>query len=327
MSEPANISVERLLAAVIAVPGVRDARIHSGAAGDHTLRVDFADGVDEQVVGQRVARVLEQERDAQSVASGGLHRRRASDVEELFSAGPRRRVQLDHVRAGTSHLTREIEVSLVIDGVSTVGKATGPASENAAMRTAAAATLEAVEQLLDGRAKASADFAGVCEVGTERTVLVLLTLTMAGHDERLVGAALVHDDFHQAAARATLDALNRRLVALLTTSDVRGEVASKTALVPIVMEPSPYASPNSLYSDQSATLSSAAAGSYESEGQARRRASGRHALDRSERTGAFELPEGPGGWQYRQLPAPRNELDVRFTDSEWAVPRDGALES
>ena len=58
--------------------------------------------------------------------------------------------------------------------------------------------------------------AAVTPMGTERTVVVLLTLLTSRGGEVLTGAAAVRDDVRQAVIRATLDALNRRLELLLT---------------------------------------------------------------------------------------------------------------
>ena len=43
---PGPVGVSALLAAVRAVPGVRDAQVRTSADGDRTLRLDLADGAD-----------------------------------------------------------------------------------------------------------------------------------------------------------------------------------------------------------------------------------------------------------------------------------------
>lgn len=97
-----------------------------------------------------------------------------------------------------------------------VGEARGLASQSGVHRAVATATLRAVEELVGGRVRVELEHLEVTAMGSERTVVVLLTLLTPQGSEPLTGAAAVRDDVRQAVIRATLDALNRRLELLLT---------------------------------------------------------------------------------------------------------------
>ena len=65
--------------------------------------------------------------------------------------------------------------------------------------------------LLDGRARFELDLVEVAPTGRERAVLVAVTMLSSTGSEKLTGAANVREAVRQAAIRATLDALNRRV--------------------------------------------------------------------------------------------------------------------
>ena len=96
------------------------------------------------------------------------------------------------------------------------GEARGLASQSGVHRAVAIATLRAVEELIGGVARVELEHLEITPMGTERTVVVLLTMLTPTGSEPLTGAAAVRDDVRQAVIRATLDALNRRLELLLT---------------------------------------------------------------------------------------------------------------
>ena len=52
-------------------------------------------------------------------------------------------------------------------------------------------------------------------MGRDRTVLVTVTMVSSSGTDRLTGSAVVREDVRQAAIRAALDAVNRRLEPLL----------------------------------------------------------------------------------------------------------------
>jgi hypothetical protein len=78
--------------------------------------------------------------------------------------------------------------------------------------------LRAVEDLLDGRARFELDLVEVAPTGRDRAVLVAVTMLSSSGSEKLTGAANVREDVRQAAIRATLDALNRRVEHMVSTA-------------------------------------------------------------------------------------------------------------
>jgi hypothetical protein len=107
-------------------------------------------------------------------------------------------------------------VTLTSDGRTAAGESHGSASQSGVQRAVATATLRAVEELSGDIARFELDHLEVTHIGSERTVIVALTMLSARGTERLTGAAGVREDVRQAVIRATLDALNRRLETLLT---------------------------------------------------------------------------------------------------------------
>ena len=207
-----------LVAALRAVPGVSDAGIEpDGGGGLGLLRVDLDPGVDEAEVATVVGRLLREQ------FGLGVDADRVQVVEEAVQ-GPGAEVPQQRSAARPS-ITRMHLVSSGLDVTASVtlfsgersalGEARGTASQTGVHHAVAAATLRSVEQLVDGQVRFELDHLEVTAMGSERTVLVSLTLLSARGTERLTGAAGVREDVRQAVIRATLDALNRRLEMLL----------------------------------------------------------------------------------------------------------------
>jgi hypothetical protein len=98
------------------------------------------------------------------------------------------------------------------------GRSTGRASgvNSTVLHTVARAALAAVDGILAGVGRCAFDDAHVALVGGRQVVLVAITLVTPGQTERLTGAAAVEEDTRQAAVRACLAALDRRVEGLLS---------------------------------------------------------------------------------------------------------------
>jgi hypothetical protein len=238
-----------LVAALKAVRGVVDADVAPDAAGGlGTLRLDLAAGADEAAVAESVSRLLREEfglgvdadrvelvsvpdlqviKDDEPAEDPPLARDAAAgrvSVEEHLSEA--RAVALPEPRlAGRPSIAKMHLVSAGLDvtasvtltsgGRTATGESRGLASPSGVHRAVAVATLLAVEELIGGVARVELEHLEITPMGTERTVVVLLTMLTAQGSEHLTGAAAVRDDVRQAVIRATLDALNRRLELLL----------------------------------------------------------------------------------------------------------------
>ncbi|MGB8649057.1 MAG: hypothetical protein WCD35_00200 [Mycobacteriales bacterium] len=221
-----------LVAALRAVPGVSDADVQpDGSGGLGTLRLDLEPGVDEALVASSVGRILREQFNL------GVDAERVQIVEDAAFDAPREQpgqdgrtpppgqlpVQRSAARPAiarmhlvSSGLDVQACVTLSSGERTATGEARGAASQTGVHRAVAAATLRAVEDLVDGQVRFELDHLEVTPMGIERTVVVSLTLLTARGTERLTGAAGVREDVRQAVIRATLDALNRRLEMLLT---------------------------------------------------------------------------------------------------------------
>ena len=207
-----------LVAALRAVPGVTDADVTpDGDGGLGTLRLDLEPGVDEAAVASNVGRLLREQfglgvdADRVQIVEDAVIDRSGSVPEQRTAARPS--IARMHLVSSGLDVTASVTLS---SGVRTaVGEARGAASQSGVHRAVATATLRAVEELVDGQVRFELDHLEVTPMGSERTVLVSLTLLTGKGTERLTGAAGVREDVRQAVIRATLDALNRRLEMLL----------------------------------------------------------------------------------------------------------------
>ena len=234
-----------LVAALKAVQGVVDADVAPAADGGlGTLRLDLAAGVDEAAVANQVSRVLREQfglgvdadrvelvevpdlqviHDEPEAADEPAPEGQVS-VEEHVSETPgvplleprlAGRPSIAKMHLVSAGLDVTASVTLSASGRTATGECRGLASPSGVHRAVAVATLRAVEELVGAVARVELEHLEITPMGTERTVVVLLTLLTAQGSEHLTGAAAVRDDVRQAVIRATLDALNRRLELLL----------------------------------------------------------------------------------------------------------------
>lgn len=210
-----------IVAALRDVPGVSEADVEPDTEGGMgLLRLGLAPGVDEVEVATSVGRLLRErfgigvdaER-VQIVEDADLGRPPVPDVP---AQRPAERPSISRMHLVSSGLDVTASVTLSSAGRTAVGEGRGNASQVGVQRAVANATLRAVEELLDGAARFELDHLEVTQLGSERTVLVALSMLSARGTERLTGAAGVREDVRQAVIRSTLDALNRRFETLLS---------------------------------------------------------------------------------------------------------------
>jgi hypothetical protein len=209
-----------IVAALREVPGVAEADVEPDGEGEGLglLRLGLAPGVDEVEVASAVGRLLRER------FGLGVDADRVQLVEDMQSelddpdieadeddADDRFRPAIRRMHIISSGLQVAAEVTLSVGERTAVGRAEGTATQSGVQRAVATATLRAVEDLLSGKARFELDLVELTSTGRERAVLVALTMLSAGGSERLTGAAAVREDARQAAIRATLDALNRRV--------------------------------------------------------------------------------------------------------------------
>jgi hypothetical protein len=212
-----------IAAALRAVPGVAAADVEpdDDGSGLGLLRLGLAPGVDEVKVATDVGRLL---RERFGIGVDAERVQLVEDAETEFREEPaetpsngysRKRPAIQRMHLVSSGLDVTATVTLSYAGVSSPGEATGTATQSGVHRAVALATLHAVEEMLAVPTRFELEHIEVTPTGSERTVLVSITMLGRGGSERLTGAASVREDVRQAVIRATLDAVNRRLEPLL----------------------------------------------------------------------------------------------------------------
>jgi hypothetical protein len=212
-----------IVAALRDVPGVSDADVEPDADGGMgLLRLGLEAGVDEVAVATSVGRLLRErfglgvdaER-VQIVEDAEVHPPSAVTDVEVPHQRLAGRPAISRMHLVSSGLDVTATVTLTSEGRTAAGEARGSASQSGVQRAVAGATLRAVEELSGDIARFELDHLEVSHLGSDRMVIVALTMLSSRGTERLTGAAAVREDVRQAVIRATLDALNRRLETLL----------------------------------------------------------------------------------------------------------------
>ncbi|GAA3350711.1 hypothetical protein GCM10020358_77650 [Amorphoplanes nipponensis] len=135
---------------------------------------------------------------------------------------PGPRVMIENVRVNTFGTEATVEVRLTVNGQVAAGEATGPAVDGYLLRLCATATAGAVDELLttsdhaDGPARCFVEHAAAVQFGSMQVAVVVMLLSVGGWVEQLSGSAVITGDDRHAMVRATLNAVNRRLEALLS---------------------------------------------------------------------------------------------------------------
>ncbi|MBO8127313.1 MAG: hypothetical protein H0Z38_08785 [Firmicutes bacterium] len=123
----------------------------------------------------------------------------------------------------TIHLVKsgpilEVKVELFSDdGHEYTGTASGPMVSANQVKLVAHATLSAVEDYLHSMCRFILDDAVHFTVGDQEGVLMGITLVTPKSEESLVGSALVQGDIPEAAVKAVLNAVNRRVVVMVAS--------------------------------------------------------------------------------------------------------------
>lgn len=215
-----------MVAAVRQLPGVSAAEADHGPGGDVTaLRVWISAGSDRRAVEAAVRRV--------STAHFGSDpgQERVLVVEAADAAAPElsgtsveggppsaaahgARPQIVRTVVETAGADFTATVVLSARSRTEIGRATGLVAGGGGRRTVASATIRALEGLLAEDVRLETEHVEI-QRAQVHLVLVRLRLLSATGEQPLTGAALVRSDEHDAVVRATLDATNRRVEALL----------------------------------------------------------------------------------------------------------------
>lgn len=234
-----------LVTALRAVDGVADVElVHDedpalpGDAG--TLRLDLEPGADEVAVATQVNQLLRQD------FGLGVDSSRIQLLEDSDSPPPRRLSSVPPVEESHAFTTTQVPVvaqgaegrrlliqrmqlvssapgvsaavTLAMDGQTFVGEVEGAAAANSVHRSVAEATLQAVVAFAAGRVRLHLERIEIVEIGEDQMVIAVVTISSALGADRLVGVSAVREDVRQAVIRSVLDAVNRRLGAVLAAT-------------------------------------------------------------------------------------------------------------
>lgn len=213
------------------VPGVLGAVVFSDRGGHPVeIQVFTRAGVSEQDVRKAIAEILARagvahtteriflfelagepsHRVAQPNLKGAVRLRPPEQPSAPARSGARRRPKIGRVHLAAGDPVTEVNVSLIYDGREAIGVGRSRKTPQA-LRVTAAATLEAAQALLGMKGVFALEGVAIIETRGELVVQVLVHSTIRG-GRSLLGSAFVGSrPSHEAAVRASLDAINRQL--------------------------------------------------------------------------------------------------------------------
>ncbi|MBI3536357.1 MAG: hypothetical protein HY070_02160 [Chloroflexi bacterium] len=109
---------------------------------------------------------------------------------------------------------RRIRVKIQGGGKIVFGEANEPIDNPVPFHTAANATIDGIEKLTGHYLDVRLENAATMRLESREILLIVLACLIEGREETFVGASFVGTRVHESAARATLDALNRRIYSL-----------------------------------------------------------------------------------------------------------------
>lgn len=144
-----------------------------------------------------------------------LRMRERSPFTPLINSAEPPRPTLVRLRTTSTQDHTTVSVILTWNGILTEGIAQSPPTASAARFATVSATLSAVSKLIPPEITFAVESLAPVELGELDAAVVLITMTGPAGSQQLTGVSLVTDDSRAALARATLDAINRRVSSLL----------------------------------------------------------------------------------------------------------------
>jgi len=109
---------------------------------------------------------------------------------------------------------KRVRVEIKGAGRLAVGEASERVDNPSLFRTAASATIKAIDKLVGQQLDARLDYAETLRLDMHEVLIVIVTCFTDKGEEKFVGSSFVGNRPAESAARATLDALNRRIFSL-----------------------------------------------------------------------------------------------------------------
>ena len=127
---------------------------------------------------------------------------------------PGPRLKLHRINCSTGNEEVAITITISLGEEMFAASVLGPNTRQYRLRLVAEATLNAVEQYLGSNSKFVAADVQKIRIAGQEVIIAVISLCLGPGEEILPGTALNRGDEMEATARATLDAINRRLVAI-----------------------------------------------------------------------------------------------------------------
>jgi hypothetical protein len=136
--------------------------------------------------------------------------------EEGGRPGSEVRPKVTGVTVLSGRRTTEARVQLEIGRDVYEGTASGPSTANNKLRVISLATLLALENYLKGTCNLVTEDITEITLARRQAITASVSLVTNIGEERLIGAAFINHDEREAAVKATLAAVNRRMALLLS---------------------------------------------------------------------------------------------------------------
>lgn len=137
--------------------------------------------------------------------------------EDVAEQGIGHRARIHSVNTEVVGYRAVSTVVLELEGEQYTGTVEGPASTTGRRRLVAQATLNALEQYVEGQVGFALEDVALIALGRERVAVSCVIVVTPLGEQAFAGSALARQSENDSIVRATLDAINRRLGFLTTT--------------------------------------------------------------------------------------------------------------
>ena len=215
-----RIAAEELEQALCRIPGIKAARVvldrgGSSIAEIHVLALPTKSP--KQLVRDAESALMAEfavEIDHKKISIAQLGQE-AMPAEDEPIKGPRLKIVSIDQRA--SGVRARVTVGMEVDEEIYVGEASGPGSQTTRGRLVAEAVLDAIMQMLPDTFGFALEDVAILKMGREEVAVSCISLISPIGEQTFAGSATVRTNANDSIARATLDALNRRLGSLTST--------------------------------------------------------------------------------------------------------------
>ncbi|MBN4050803.1 MAG: hypothetical protein COA82_07740 [Alkaliphilus sp.] len=125
-----------------------------------------------------------------------------------------KRIEIDELFYTTSGNLFKVGVSLTQNGTTFRSEKEGLNTTTNSSKIIANATLEALRQIIGSSIDFIAEDVDKITIGKNEIIVVAITVVLNRIEETLLGTSIVHGDIKKSIVKATLDAVNRKIVKL-----------------------------------------------------------------------------------------------------------------